>query len=132
MSGLKNIIGSLFNITDSYKSEFLSKIEKSVSKPPKVLRCGVSRGQIISVGNGEDYVGSCINMASRLQKISLLTFAVSRRGFDFDQDKGHFIDDEFVLKKYSIRGIGSKELIYIRKDEFDHLPKEEKKKFFDI
>lgn len=132
LSGLKNITGKLLEVTDLYKSDFLPIIEKSVSKPPKLLRCGVARGQIISIGNGEDYVGSCINMASRLQKISLLTFAISRRGFDFEKFKGHQIDSLFELKKYSIRGIGSEELIYIRKDEFKGLPKEEKEKFLDV
>ena len=38
-----------------------------VSEPPPVLRCGLARGTVFSVGNRSDFVGSCINMAARLQ-----------------------------------------------------------------
>ena len=112
--------------------EFLPYIEKRVSKPPIRLRCGISRGQIISVGNSEDYVGSCINISARLQKVNQLSFAVSRRGFDFSRNKKHAIVKLLTLKKFPIRGIGSDELIYVRKDEFDQLSKEEKKIFTDM
>lgn len=132
IAGLQNIILHLKILTDSYKNEFLPHIEKQVSKPPNRLRCGVSRGQIISVGNSNDYVGSCINMAARLQKVSHLSFAVSRRGFNFDRNKTHPIAKSLVLKKFPIRGIGNDELIYIRKDEFENLSKEEKERFTDV
>lgn len=131
LSGLMNIIGIMFKITKSYETEFLPFIEKSVVKPPKILRCGISRGQIISLGNGEDFVGSCINMAARLQRISKLSFAISRRGFDIEKHKAHFLNEILILKKYPIRGIGTDELIYILKDEFNDLPKEEKLLFID-
>lgn len=56
-SGLCNIVIQLYNLTDEYKSEFIPIISKSVVKPPKLLRCGIARGQIISIGNGQDFVG---------------------------------------------------------------------------
>lgn len=130
--GLQNIIGHLYTITETYKSKFLPEIEKRVSKPPNKLRCGISRGQIISIGNSEDFVGSCINMSARLQKVSQLSFAVSRRGFDFMKYKTHNIVKKLTLKKYPIHGIGTDELIYVRKDEFNLLSKEEKKFFIDV
>lgn len=130
--GLINIIGHLNKVINSYKTDFLPKIEKKVSKPPSRLRCGISRGQIISVGNSEDYVGSCINMSARLQKVSQLSFALSRRGFNLELYKKHWIIKNLVLKKYPIRGIGNDELIYVLKDEYDNLSKEEKKIFTNV
>ena len=82
-SGIRNIVWHLTTLVRLYESEFLPEVRKHVSKPPGKLRCGVARGQVISVGDDADYVGSCINIASRLQKLSLLSFAVSRRGLIF-------------------------------------------------
>ena len=42
LPGFTNIIGRLLGITELYKTKFLPIIEKDVSKPPKILRCGVS------------------------------------------------------------------------------------------
>jgi len=120
----------LHRITERYQTDFLPKINKHVSKPPSKLRCGVARGQIISIGDGNDYVGSCINIASRLQKLSQLTFAISRRGFDISQaPTGSLGWKEFILKKVELRGIGSGELVYIKRKEFRRLTPNERKLF---
>src|SRR5207248_701927 len=79
---IRNIVFNLHIICEKYKAQFIPKVNRLVSKPPPSLRCGIARGQIISVGDGNDFVGSCINVASRLQKLSNLTFAISKRGFD--------------------------------------------------
>lgn len=129
-AGICNIIGNLHVVSRRYDTEFLPEIQKHVSKPPSKLRCGVARGQIISIGNGDDYVGSCINIASRLQKLSNLTFAISRRGFDLSQVPKHIrLWQEFIVKKVELRGIGSEELVYIKKQEFRRLQSSEKKLF---
>ena len=130
-TGICNITKHLLLVNHSYKTKFYPKIKKEVSNPPSILRCGIARGQIISIGDGKDYVGSCINLAARLQKISLLTFALSRRGFDESQNPDSQLWSKLILKKTSIRGIGDEELIYVLKDEFDNLPIKEKKKFKD-
>jgi hypothetical protein len=131
-SGIINIASKLVDITEKYQDEFIPDIKKHVSKPPAALRCGIARGQIISLGNGEDYVGSCINMAARLQKVSLLTFAISRRGFDLSKiPKKLPFQQRLILKKLYIRGIGENELVYVSKSEFEALPKIEKKIFKD-
>jgi class 3 adenylate cyclase len=75
-SGIRNIVARLWALTKEYESEFYPDIVECVSKPPTKLRCGIARGQVISVGEDQDYVGSCINIASRLQKLSLLSFAI--------------------------------------------------------
>jgi hypothetical protein len=129
VNGLFNISRHLLKITNLYKSEFLPTIKHSVVKPPIILRCGIARGQIITVGDGNDFVGSCINIAARIQKVSLLSFAISRRGFDLDTVKESEFYTLLTLKKYPIRGIGSEELIYVRKDEFKKLPPIEKEQF---
>ncbi|MCW3123372.1 MAG: hypothetical protein JWQ38_2864 [Flavipsychrobacter sp.] len=130
-NGIRNIAGKLLFVTESYVKNFLPHIQKFISKPPSLLRCGIARGQIISIGNGEDFVGSCINMAARLQKISMLTYSISRRGFDLSQSKEHHLHDTLILKKVSIRGVGDDEIIYVKKIEFDNLPNEEKAFFRD-
>jgi hypothetical protein len=67
-------------------------------------------------------------MASRLQKLGSLSFAVSRRGLDpaecMPANQKHFI-----VKKTSIRGIGDDELIILPKSDFDALPEQDKKLF---
>jgi len=82
----------------------------------------------MSVGEGKDFVGPCINMAARLQKLGSLSFVVSRRGIDpdkcFPQKK-----EGFVIKKIHIRGIGTEEPVIVLKEEFDSLTKEERALF---
>lgn len=118
--GTVNIAHSLLAVTNLYAENFLPDIRRAVSNPPGRLRCGIARGQVISIGGGADYVGSCINVAARLQKLNTLSFAVSRRGFDLSaapNDEGSF-RSFLVLKKTAVRSIGKQELVYIRKDEF--------------
>ena len=116
-----NIVTSLWEICDSYVKEFYPTIRKAVVQPPKILRCGISRGAVFSVGNGEDYVGPCINIAARLQKLSSLTFCFSRRGFDIEKHMPEETAGKYLLKCVPLRGIGEDELVWIRKDEFDDL-----------
>ncbi|HJR09308.1 MAG TPA: hypothetical protein VJ842_18760 [Pyrinomonadaceae bacterium] len=127
-NGIKNIILRLHRITALYTQKFLPEVRKHVSKPPHKLRCGIARGQVISIGDGNDYVGSCINIAARLQKLSHLTFAVSRRGFDLSGEEQKFLKS-LILKKVELRGIGSEELVYIKEDEYQGLRTSERKFF---
>ena len=84
---------------------------------------------VFSVGNGEDYVGPCINVAARLQKLSLLTFCFSRRGFDIEKHMPEETAVKYVLKSVSLRGIGDDELVWVRKEEFGGLQDEDKALF---
>ena len=124
-----NVVTSLWEICGNYMREFYPAIRKVATQPPKILRCGVSRGMVFSVGNGEDYVGPCINIAARLQKLSSLTFCFSRRGFDIEKHMPEETAAKYVLKSVSLRGIGEDELVWVRKEEFDGLPEEEKALF---
>ena len=86
---------------------------------------GIARGQVLSVGDGNDFVGPCINMAARLQKLGSMSFAISRRGFD-PKECFTNIQKQLVLKKLPIRGVGEDEPVLLRKKEFAALSDEEK------
>ncbi len=133
LPGRVNIAQSLLAITNAYAGQFVVDIRKAVSNPPRRLRCGIALGQIISIGGGADYVGTCINVASRLQKLSSLSFAISRRGFDLGDspDFEGSLRSYLVLKKTEIRSIGLQELVYVRKDEFAAMSASEKLAFRD-
>lgn len=121
-----NVPVMVMGICDSYRSQFYPRIGKSVVDPPKILRCGIARGKIYSVGKGEDYVGACINRASRLQKLGALTFCCNQEGFDFDKHMRKNVRKNFLKRRVSLRGIGNNELVWVLKDEFEELPPEEK------
>jgi len=127
LMGVGNVVGSLRQICDDYETVFLPRMEAAHSKVPRRLRVGICRGQVLSIGDGQDYVGPCINMASRLQKLGSLSFAISRRGFDPAQCMPSRAR-QYVIKKASIRDIGD-EFIVIRADEYESLPAKEKKLF---
>jgi hypothetical protein len=126
-----NIVVSLFNICNKYRKEFLPSISSEVDSPPRTLRCGIARGQVVSLGDGADFVGSCINVASRMQKLSELNFAFPRRGFDPKRCFTSAARGLFLLKKADVRGIGGQQLIMISKAEFERLSPKRKKDFHD-
>lgn len=126
---IANIVVSMFEICKKYKTDFYKKITKKIVSPPTKLRCGIARGTIYSVGNGNDFVGPCINMSARLQKLNSLTFCFSRRGINPEINK--YFTSLVITKKVDIRGIGSEELVCVLKSEYDKLSKIEKDKFLE-
>src|SRR4051812_18357516 len=80
----RNVIRFAHDICESYKTDFYFRIRTKVVEAPPALRYALARGMAYSVGNGNDYVGSCINMATRLQKMPGVTFSFNRRGIDLD------------------------------------------------
>lgn len=128
-ASLGNIIINLYRVCNAYAEEFLPEIKKSLTKVPTKLRCGVARGEVIAIGGGQDFVGSCINIASQLQKVSQLSFAFPRKGFNPQECFSSTWQSQFVPKKILVRGIGEDELIFICKKEYEALSKDEKKFF---
>jgi hypothetical protein len=128
-SQMCKIVATLYDICYAYKHEFYPKISMAVNEPPGVLRCGVARGKVFSVGDGRDYVGHCINNASRLSQLRLLSFCFPHRGFQVQE----YMPDQyyriFVPKYVSIRGVGDNELVWLVKEEFDRLPEKGKALF---
>ncbi len=124
-----NIVATLYEISHGYRHQFYPQIKMAVDKPPMTLRCGLARGRVFSVGNGRDCVGHCINTASRLQKLSLLTFCFPSRGFNVQEHMPDGYRQLFVQKAVSIRGVGENELVWVLKDEFSNLPEKLKTLF---
>ena len=124
-----NLVVALREVCRSYRGGFFPQARRQFSDPPTALRCGIARGTIFPVGNGQDFVGTSINVAARLQKLSLLTFAFARRGFNVEDCMPADALEAFVLKSVGIRGIGGSELVYVQRKEFDDLPAEEKVSF---
>lgn len=124
-ASLGNIIINLCRTCAAYSNEFLPEAAKQFLKVPPKLRCGVARGQVISIGGGKDFVGPCINEASRLQKLSHLSFAFSRRGLHPEQCFSEIWQEQFVVKRILIRGMDEEQLILILREEYDKLSPEE-------
>jgi len=114
----RNVIISAGEICSTYKKEFLPSVRRKYVDPPSALRCGLARGTVYSIGDEKDYVGSCINMAARLEKLPGITFAFNCRGFDIDTP---FFVKKLVVKDIAIRGIGDHELIAILKSQFESM-----------
>lgn len=117
-----HIVTTLYEICQAYKEQFYPEIRMAVDKPPATLRCGLARGRVFSVGNGRDYIGHCINTASRLQKLSLLTFCLPCRGFNIQENMQDAYRQLFIQKSVFIRGIGENELVWVLEEEFNRLP----------
>lgn len=128
---IQNVVVSLYEVCRKYQTVFLPKISKRIISPPTKLRCGIARGTIYSVGNGTDFVGPCINMSARLQKLHSLTFCFSRRGID-PEKMGKGYKERFLVKKVDIRGIGSEELVCLSKIEFNKLNDTDKEMFQEV
>ena len=128
----RNIVVTGREICLRYTRDFCPMISTRVTDPPSVLRCGLARGTIYSVGNGNDFVGSCINMAARIQKLPGATFAFNRRGINIDEAAADdFFKTHVTVKKTSVRGIGDNELVCILKSEFDAMTAEERSHYRD-
>lgn len=126
------IAATLYDICHAYRTEFYPNIGIAVDKPPAILRCGVARGKVFSVGSGKDYVGHCINNASRLCQLGPLTFCFPHRGFQVQEHMPVEYYRRFILKYLSIRGVGENELVWVVKDEFERLPEKNKAMFRSI
>ena len=124
---LGNIITSLYIICDNYKREFLLTIHQNFLNPPPTLRCGISIGQVTSIGAESDFIGLCINTASRLQKLNngKFSFAFSKKGLNSDE----WLKEDFITIKIPIRGFYKKEFVCVLKKEFKKLSKKEQKKY---
>lgn len=129
LPGIGNIVAIVSRICQDYETTFRKKATQAHAKVPRRLRAGLARGHVLSIGGGKDYVGPCINMAARLQKLATLSLAVSRRGFDPEKCFSKDTAENYVVKKTTIRGIGKDELIVIRKKEYELLSDKDKRLF---
>jgi len=123
------LVAMLYDICYDYQRRFYPQISMTLDQPPSVLRCGVARGRVYSIGNGKDFVGHCINTASRLANLGMLTFCFHHRGIPAQE----YMTDEYYrifAKTYlPIRGLGEKEMVWVVKEEFNRLPEASKDLF---
>jgi class 3 adenylate cyclase len=123
------LAGALYQICCAYRTEFYPRISMAVNKPPAVLRCGVARGKVYGIGNDKEYVGHCINNASRLSRLSSLTFCFPHRGFQVREHMPAEFRRVFVPKYVSIRGVGENELVWVVSEEYYRLPEKTREMF---
>ncbi len=129
----RNIVVTGREICLRYAHDFYPMVSTKVTDAPPLLRCGLARGTVYSIGDGEDFVGSCINMAARIQKLPGTSFAFNRRGINIDDpNAGEFFHSGVITKKISVRGIGDNELICILKSELDAMNPEDRLQYRDI
>ena len=124
-----NAVIQMDNISCEYEDFFMKRMRKSIANIPERLRCAVARGQVCSVGNGQDYVGQCINLASRLQKDSGLRFCCWNEGIYIKEGMLKSSRELYTRKIMGIRGIGREEIVIIRHEDFEELSDEEKESF---
>jgi class 3 adenylate cyclase len=115
------IVTTLFEICRNYRRVFYPRISLAVNKPPAVLRCGAARGKVFTIGDGKDFVGHCINTASRLSHLGPITFCFPHRGFQVRENMPPEYLQLFVPKYISIRGVGDNELVWVVKEECERL-----------
>jgi class 3 adenylate cyclase len=126
------IIEALIQVCDHYQRFFLKQIADCIANPPAGLRCGITQGKVVSFGGGEDYVGPCLNLASRLAKERKLSLVIAHQGTNLRKNMHRVNPEDFVQKYMKIDGIEKEEHVYLLKKEFDALPEKEKRKFKDI
>jgi class 3 adenylate cyclase len=117
------IAAGLFDITRAYRRDFYPRMSMAVDKPPAVLRCGVARGKVFSVGGGRDYVGHCMNHASRLAHLGL-SFCFPHRGFQIREHLPPQYLQLFAPRMVSVRGVGENDLVWVVKEELERMPPE--------
>ena len=128
LGDIGNIVSVLYDVCRKYRRELYPRLAKAFVKVPARLRCGIAQGLVCSVGNGHDFVGPCINIASRLQKLGPLGFCILQKGFEIDVHPATKLKTLFMCKKAKIRGVG-KENIYVLKQEFKSLTPTQKRLF---
>lgn len=117
-----NIVARLHRTCLSYRSEFRPSIAQELDEAPTTLRCGGALGQVAAVGNRNDYVGPCINVAARLQKLATLSFAFSRLGCDPNRCFLREWQNVFTTATVRIRGMHRAEPILVDAEEFASIP----------
>jgi class 3 adenylate cyclase len=123
-----NIVRAFDIICSDYERDFVKALKDQFTNPPPKLRCGIAQGQVARIGNN-DYVGLCINIASRLQKLGdgAFSFAFTKKGLNENASDDWLKD--FRLIRIPIRGVSKQELVYVLRKEFRTLSREDKKRY---
>ena len=127
----RNIVQSFDIIRNDYQTKFLPSIKQHILTPPPKLRCGIAQGQVTSIADGKDFVGLCINIASRLQKLAdgSFSFPFTQKGLEPEKGTVWHESRDFRLIKIPIRGMSKDERIYVLNSEFRKLSKDLKRAY---
>jgi len=127
----RSIVQSFDVICNDYETKFLPSLKQHISMPPPKLRCGMAQGQVTSIADGRDFVGLCINIASRLQKLAdgAFSFAFTQKGLEPEEGADWYESLDFRLIKIPIRGISKDERVYVPNLEFRQLSKDLKRAY---
>lgn len=133
-----NFIVELCNSLYDLKNQFQKIIEKCrteipIYDLPEGIRFGLAKGTVYELtregSNDKEYIGICINLASRLQNYcSGLGFIASARMDITEPDLKEFEYIKVVATK--IKGF-PKEIVVVDKTEFEKLSKETKENLFE-
>jgi hypothetical protein len=123
----QSIIRGAIDIVRCYGWLFPSDTEH-FQNMPKRLRCGIAAGNVLSIGE-HDFVGPCINLAARLQKLPGVTFAIRAKGIEPWGEDSAIFAGHLVRKSAEIRVNKEREGVYISKDEYDAMPQKTQKKY---
>jgi hypothetical protein len=126
-----SIVQSFDVICNDYETKFLPLLKQHISTPPPKLRCGMAQGQVTSIADGRDFVGLCINIASRLQRLAdgAFSFAFTQKGLEPEEGTEFHESRNFRLIKIPIRGISKDERVYVLNSEFRKLSKDLKRAY---
>ena len=127
-----NVVVMARNTGQHYRNKLLPEIREDYIGVPNVLRCGIARGIVCSIGNGDDYVGPCINIASRLQKLSGLSFCFLRNGIEFKEGMKKETAAKIAVKSVKLRGMKRREHVCVPIYEYERLGEREKSMFKDV
>jgi class 3 adenylate cyclase len=123
------LAATLYYVCYSYRQDFYPQMSMIVNKPPRVLRCGVARGKVFSVGNGNDYIGHCINNASRLSHLGSITFSFPHRGFRVREYMPENYARLFIPKCIAIKGVGENEQVWVAREEYERLQEKDRAQY---
>ncbi len=128
-----NVLVFMRNTCIEYQRTFLAKTRDRYRAVPNKLRCAIARGDVYSIGDGKDFIGPCINIASRLLSYSGIMCCFANSGFDLKSGMVRSSIARYSVKKALLRGMGeAEELICVDEGDFEELDKNEKKLFTDV
>ena len=130
-AAIGNIVARLRRTCVAYREQFRPSIAHEFEEAPATLRCGGALGEVAAVANRLDYVGPCINIAARIQKLGNLSFAFARKGCNPNRCFRGEWRDVFAPATVRIRGIHRAEPILVDVAEFAALPRETKDELFE-
>lgn len=130
-AAIGNIVARLLRTCVAYRDQFHPSIADEFEEAPITLRCGGALGEVAALANRQDYVGPCINIAARLQKLGPLSFAFARKGCNPNRCFRGEWQNVFAPATVRIRGIHRAERILVDVAEFASLSKKAKSELFE-